>query len=194
LGGRYYITGVEIPETKAKELNDANFYSNPTVHRYHDSLNSSGMLAGYAIETLLKCCLAIINLETGGEMLPNHYLKEHAKKINEEWKISLETEEAEFLDQMEAYIRWKARYPASTSGKEKFDNRPIEVTGLYANLRKIWLRYYDALSAHNQNIFPFSELYSREQENDQILRTSKNVFDSMKRIVELQLIDANSWL
>ncbi len=92
-----------------------------SIGRYHGlhytTFGSVNLLAGYALETLIKGCLDQAGLTP--KEYRGHNLPRLAETLATKWDLTLTAQQLEFLGRMEGIVVWRGRYPMSKNPDEE---------------------------------------------------------------------------
>ena len=154
------------------------------LDRYHyHTFGSYNLMSGYAIETIIKCCLD--NAGWTGNIF-THNLQLLAKELEKKWKITVPANVMGYLKECQEFIEWKGKYPMPR----------VPITGEGASLaigggkftqtRDAWSFFFSELNRRDWPLASF-HLTSYKYDSGQQFDDSMEAFDILDQIVKHKL-------
>jgi len=148
------------------------------------NFGSCNLLAGYALETLMKCCLDQIGW---AKRFETHKLRLLAQSVADPWGLSLTSQQLDFLDSMQATIEWKGRYPIPKGAQTSEGQPGLQLGGVFfESVRELWNLFFDALEQRDPVLCgAYKQQFLRDANADWI--HSLSTFDMVYEISKIKI-------
>jgi hypothetical protein len=154
------------------------------LDRYHYfTFGPYNLLAGYAIETMIKCCLD--NAGWTGNII-THDLEKLAKELEKAWNMTVPANIVGYLKDFQIFIEWKGKYPMPSKPTAD-QGPPIGIGGeQFTKIRDTWTFFYNELKKRDP-LLADSNLVTYRYDSGQLFDDSMEAFDVLDQIVKYKL-------